>query len=51
MAGIYADKGVTGTSAKKRDEFMRMIRHCRQHKIEIKTAELIQFDFSGAATF
>ena len=35
MAGIYADKGVTGTSAKKRDEFMRMIRHCRQHKIDI----------------
>ena len=35
MAGIYADKGVTGTSAKKRDEFMRMIKHCRQKKIDI----------------
>lgn len=35
MAGIYADKGVTGTSAKKREEFMRMIRHCRQKKIDI----------------
>ena len=29
MAGIFADKGISGTSAKKREEFMRMIRHCR----------------------
>lgn len=33
MAGIFADKGITGTSAKKREDFMRMIRHCRQKKI------------------
>ena len=26
MAGIFADKGITGTSAKKREDFMRMIR-------------------------
>ena len=32
MAGIFADKGITGTSAKKREDFMRMIRHCRQKK-------------------
>ena len=30
MAGIFADKGITGTSVKKREDFMRMIRHCRQ---------------------
>ena len=34
MAGIFADKGITGTSAKKREDFMRMIRHCRQKKID-----------------
>ena len=35
MAGIFADKGITGTSAKKREDFMRMIRHCRQKKIAL----------------
>lgn len=35
MAGIFADKGITGTSAKKREDFMRMIRHCRQKKIDV----------------
>ena len=34
-AGIYADKGITGTQAKKRPEFLKMIRKCRQHKIDI----------------
>ena len=33
MAGIFADKGITGTSVKKREDFMRMIRHCRQRKV------------------
>lgn len=32
FAGIYADKGISGTSAKKRDEFMKMIRACKRHK-------------------
>ena len=32
MAGIFADKGITGTSVKKREDFIRMIRHCRQKK-------------------
>lgn len=35
MVDIYADKGITGTSAKKREDFMRMIRHCRQKKIDV----------------
>ena len=30
MVGIYADKGITGTSIKKRDEFNRLMRHCKQ---------------------
>ena len=51
MAGIFADEGITGTSTKKRDDFNRMIRRCKAKKIEIKTAKLIQFDFSSAATF
>lgn len=37
--------------ADNRPEFQRMIRMCELHQIEIKTAELIQFDFSSAATF
>ena len=35
MAGVFADKGITGTSVKKREDFMRMIRHCRQRKIDV----------------
>ena len=35
MAGIYADEGISGTSVKKREEFKRMIRHCRQKKIDL----------------
>lgn len=35
MAAIFADKGITGTSVKKREDFMRMIRHCRQKKIDV----------------
>ncbi len=35
MAGIFADEGITGTSAKKRPEFLRMIRMCRQGKIDL----------------
>ncbi len=35
MAGIYADEGITGTSTKKREEFKRMIRHCRLKKIDL----------------
>ena len=45
-AGVYADDGITGTKTNDRMEFNRMIRRCKAKKIEIKTAKLIQFDFS-----
>lgn len=35
MAGIFADEGITGTSAKKRPEFLRMIRLCKRGKIDV----------------
>lgn len=35
MAGIFADEGITGTSARKRPEFLKMIRKCRQKKIDL----------------
>lgn len=34
LAGIFADEGISGTQANKRKEFMRMIRLCRQGKID-----------------
>lgn len=34
LAGIYADKGITGTSIKNRDEFKKMIRDCKKGKID-----------------
>lgn len=35
LAGIFADEGITGTSAKKRPEFLKMIRQCEQGKIDV----------------
>lgn len=35
LAGIYADEGLSGASAEKRPDFMRMIRHCKQGKIDL----------------
>ena len=35
MAGIFADEGITGTSATKRPDFLRMIRLCKQKKIDV----------------
>ena len=35
MGGIFADEGISGTSATKRPEFLRMIRKCRQGKIDL----------------
>lgn len=32
---IYADEGITGTIAKKRDEFLKMIRDCEKGKIDL----------------
>lgn len=35
MAGIYADKGITGTSMKKRDEFNKLIRQCKRGRVDM----------------
>lgn len=35
MAGIFADKGISGTQAQKRPELLKMIRLCRQRKIDV----------------
>ena len=51
LVEIYADEGISGTSLNKRDAFNRMIADAKAGKIEIKTAELIQFDFSSAERF
>ena len=34
MAEIYADEGITGTSAKKRKDFQRMLSDCRKGRID-----------------
>jgi DNA invertase Pin-like site-specific DNA recombinase len=34
LAGVYADEGISGTLAKKRDEFNRMIKDCLDGKID-----------------
>lgn len=41
MAGVFADKGITGTSVKKREDFMRMIRQCRKGKIDMILAKSV----------
>ncbi len=44
MAGIFADEGISGTQAKKRPEFLKMIRLCRQRKIDmVLTKSLSRF--------
>ena len=35
LAGIYADEGITGTIAYKRDRFLRMIQDCEAGKIDM----------------
>lgn len=35
LVGIFADKGISGTSLKKRDEFKRMIKMCKCGKIDM----------------
>ena len=35
MAGIFADEGISGVSMKKRDDFLRMLRHCREGRIDM----------------
>ena len=51
FVAVYTDEGITGTNTKHREGFKRMVADALDGKIEIKTAELIQFDFSGAAKF
>ena len=44
LAGIFADKGITGTSMKKRAEFKRMIAACKRGRIDmILTKSLSRF--------
>ena len=35
LVEIFADKGISGTSLKKRDEFKRMIKMCKRGKIDM----------------
>lgn len=35
MAGIFADEGISGVSMKKRDDFKRMLRSCRERRIDL----------------
>lgn len=35
LAGIFADEGITGTQTKKREDFLRMMKQCRQKKIDL----------------
>lgn len=35
LADIFADEGITGTSAQKRPEFQRMIHYCQQGKVDL----------------
>lgn len=34
MAGLYADEGITGTSAEKRPDFQRLLSDCRQGRVD-----------------
>lgn len=44
MASVFADEGITGTSVKSRKEFQKMIRQCRQGRIDlILTKSLSRF--------
>lgn len=35
FAGIFADRGISGTKDTIRPEFMKMIEHCQRHKIDL----------------
>lgn len=35
LAGTYADEGISGASAEKRPDFMKMMRHCKKGKIDL----------------
>ena len=46
FVAVYTDEGISATNTKHRDGFNRMVQDALDGKIEIKTAKLIQFDFS-----
>jgi DNA invertase Pin-like site-specific DNA recombinase len=35
LQGIYSDRGISGTSIKRRTSFQRMLRHCEEGKIDL----------------
>ena len=41
IVGIFADKGITGTGMKKRDEFNNMLRLCYKGKIDMTLVKFI----------
>ena len=41
MVNIFADEGITGTSTCRRKQFLRMIRQCRQGKIDMILAKSV----------
>ena len=41
FAGIYADRGITGTNTKRREEFNRMIADCEAGKIDFVIAKSV----------
>ncbi len=44
LVGTYADEGISGVSAEKRPEFMKLIRHCKNGKVDmIITKSLSRF--------
>jgi DNA invertase Pin-like site-specific DNA recombinase len=46
LAGTYADEGISGTSAQKCPDFMKMIRHCKKGKIDlIITKSISRLDY------
>ena len=50
FVGVYSDEAITGTK-EDRAGFQQMLEDCHNGKIEIKTAELIQFDFPVPQSF
>ena len=42
LVDVYADKGISGTSAEKREDFQRLIADCKRGRIDIKPRYLIQ---------
>ena len=42
LAGIFADEGISGTQTKKRTEFNRMIRMCKNKKIDLVITKSIR---------